>query len=218
MIGKSMSIAATILGGFAVICTGAVGLTYDSTRLQIEDNERAARVAALHELIPPSLHDNDLYLDTINASSPEWLGSKKAVPVYRARMGKSPVAIIIASEAPDGYNGTIKLLVAIRYSGELIGVRVVTHKETPGLGDYIELERSPWLKQFDGRSLTNPIEKQWQVKKDGGTFDGNTGATITPRAVVKAVHHTLKYYHEHRDRLFADTDAQSSSKESSHHE
>lgn len=95
---------------------------------------------------------------------------------------------------------------------------MVAHKETPGLGDYIELERSPWIKQFDGRSLTNPDKKLWQVKKDGGAFDSNTGATITPRAVIKAVHHTLTYYHEHRDRLFARTEVQSSSKESSQHE
>ncbi|MDZ4261709.1 MAG: electron transport complex subunit RsxG, partial [Pseudomonadota bacterium] len=191
------------LGGFAILCAGAVGFIYDSTRVQIEDNERAARVAALHELIPPKLHDNDLYIDAITAESHNWLGSKKAVPVYRARMGGEPIAVIIAAEAPDGYSGTIKLLVAIRYNGELAGVRVVSHRETPGLGDYIEVQRSSWIRQFDGRSLTNPDEKQWQVKKDGGAFDSNTGATISPRAVVKAVHHALTYYNSHRDQLFA---------------
>ncbi len=218
MVGKQMSTAAAILGGFAILCAGAVGFIYDSTREQVEANEKAARVEKLHELIPPSLHDNDLYSDAINVESRDWLGSKKPLPVYRARMGDEPIAVIIAAEAPDGYSGTIKLLVAIRYNGELAGVRVVSHKETPGLGDYIEAERSDWIRQFAGRSLTNPDEKQWQVKKDGGAFDSNTGATITPRAIVKAVHHALTYYNGHRDLLFAPVTPAKGPEESNRHE
>jgi electron transport complex protein RnfG len=203
MLAKQMSKAGLILGGFAILCAGSVGFIYESTRAQVEANEKAARMEKLHELIPASAHNNDLFSDAIQVESPADLGSKKPVPVYRARQGGEPVAVIIAAEAPDGYSGTIKLLVAIRYNGELAGIRVVSHKETPGLGDYIEAERSGWIKQFDGRSLTNPDEKLWQVKKDGGAFDSNSGATITPRAVVKAVHHALKYYNDHRDQLFA---------------
>lgn len=205
-LGKQMSTAGIILGGFAIACAGLVGFIHEQTREQVSANERAARMEKLHELLPPGSHDNDLFGDSITITSPEWLGSKKPVPVYRARKGGEPVAAIIAAEAPDGYSGTIKLLVAIHYSGELAGVRVVSHKETPGLGDYIEAERSNWIRQFDGRSLANSAEKQWHVKKDGGTFDSNTGATITPRAVVKATYRALKYYNDHRDELFAATE------------
>lgn len=203
MVARQMFRAAAILGGFAVLCAGLVGLTNEETRDRIAANEKAALLRSLHELIPANSHNNDIYQDSIAVQSKEWLGSKAPVMVYRARMNNEPVAAVIAAEAPDGYSGTIKLLVAVRYNGELAGVRVVTHKETPGLGDYIEAERSDWIRQFDGRSLDNPVEKLWQVKKDGGEFDQNTGATISPRAVVKAVHHALKYYNDHRDELFA---------------
>jgi len=203
MLARPMFTAGAILGGFAILCVGVVSFIYSNTREQVEANEKAARVEKLHQLIPASAHDNDLYSDAINVTSQEWLGAKKPVMVYRARKGGEPVAVIIAAEAPDGYSGTIKLLVAIRYRGELAGVRVVSHKETPGLGDYIEIERSDWIRGFDGRSLGNPDEQQWKVKRDGGAFDQVTGATVTPRAVVKAVYRALKYYNGHRDLLFA---------------
>ncbi len=214
MLSKYMLRAAAILGGFAVLCAGLVGITHESTHDRIAANEKAALLHSLHELIPAASHNNDIYNDSIAAQSKESLGSKNPVMVYRARQGDEPVAAVIAAEAPDGYSGTIKLLVAINYNGELAGVRVVAHKETPGLGDYIEAERSNWIKQFDGKSLTHPADKLWQVDKDGGVFDSNTGATITPRAVVKAVHRALKYYNSHRDLLFAAAPP----KEIKHHE
>ena len=110
--------------------------------------------------------------------------------------------------APDGYSGNIHLLVAIKYDGTLAGVRVVNHKETPGLGDAVEAERSNWILGFTGKSLTNPGKKGWAVKRDGGQFDQFTGATITPRAVVKAVYKTLEYYQQHKTQLFSDTGSQ----------
>ena len=105
--------------------------------------------------------------------------------------------------APDGYTGPITLLIAVRYDGDLAGVRVVTHRETPGLGDYIEIERTPWIRGFEGKSLDTPVAARWKVKKDGGDFDQVTGATITPRAVVKAVHQGLEFFATNRERLFA---------------
>jgi electron transport complex protein RnfG len=112
------------------------------------------------------------------------------------------VAAIISTVAPQGYNGNIYLLVAIRYSGKLAGVRVVKHRETPGLGDAIDEKRSDWISSFDNKSLQNPAPKDWKVKRDGGVFDQFTGATITPRAVVDAVYKTLQYFEKHRDELF----------------
>jgi electron transport complex protein RnfG len=93
--------------------------------------------------------------------------------------------------------------VAIRADGSVIGVRVVSHHETPGLGDYIELAKNDWIKSFDDTSLNKYQDADWHVKKDGGQFDYMAGATVTPRAVVKAVHHALQYFEQNREQLFA---------------
>ncbi len=203
MLFKNMLISALFLGLFAVAGTGLVALTHDATKARIAENERQALLRSMHQLIEPSSHDNDIYTDFIEVVDKERLGSSEPVKVYRARMGGAPVATVLAPAAPDGYGGAIKLLVAIRYDGTLAGVRVIAHKETPGLGDGIEAERSDWILTFNGRSLGNPLPEKWKVKKDGGIFDQFTGATITPRAVVKAVYNSLQYYRQHRDALFA---------------
>jgi electron transport complex protein RnfG len=122
-------------------------------------------------------------------------------------MHGQPVAAIFTSVAPDGYSGNIKLLVGILHNGVLAGVRVISHKETPGLGDAIEADRSNWILSFNEKSLQNPPLKQWGVKKDGGFFDSFTGATITPRAVVNAVKNTLLYFQENREMIFSATTA-----------
>lgn len=199
---KNMIISAVVLALFAITGTFFVSYTYDNTIDRINENKRLALLKAFHVLIPPSAHDNDVFTDIIQVKNKKLLGSKKAVTIYRARKNNKPVAVIINSVAPDGYNGYIELLVAINYNGNLAGVRVVDHKETPGLGDAIEDYRSDWITKFKDKSLTNPDEKGWAVKRDGGEFDQFTGATITPRAIVKAVYNTLHYYREHRDTLY----------------
>lgn len=197
-----MLVGAFILGLFAVAGTGLVALTHDGTAERIAENERQSLLRSLHQIISPDSHDNDIYTDTIEVSDP-LLGTNQPVMVYRARLGKQPVAAVIAAIAPDGYAGTIKLLVGIHYDGSIAGVRVVSHKETPGLGDAIEAERSDWILGFNGHSLREPEEERWKVKKDGGIFDQFSGATITPRAIVGAVHNTLRYYQNNREALFA---------------
>ncbi len=199
---KNMLIGALILGLFAVAGTGLVAMTQEGTAERIAENERQALLENLHQVVPEKLYNNDIYADAIEVTDP-LLGSKQPLAVYRARMDGKPVAAVIASIAPEGYGGDIKLLVGIRYDGTLTGVRVLSHKETPGLGDRIEVERSDWILGFNGHSLDNPKPQQWKVKKDGGAFDQFTGATITPRAVVKEVYNTLRYYKEHREQLFA---------------
>jgi electron transport complex protein RnfG len=199
---KNMLISALLLGLFAVAGSGLVGLTHVGTLERIAENERRALLKSLHALIPPGKHDNDIYSDVIEVTNEELLGSKRPISIYRARMGGSPVAAVLTPGAPDGYGGEIKLLVAINYDSTLAGVRVITHKETPGLGDAIEVERNNWILGFNGRSLTNPVPGEWKVKKDGGIFDQFTGATITPRAVVKAVYNSLRYYQLNRDALY----------------
>ena len=207
---KNMGISAVLLALFAVIGVGMVSLTYNSTAERIEQNHRNKLLKSLHELIKPEKHDNDIFTDTIAVTDSILLGSKNPVTIYRARMNEQPVAAIINTIAPDGYSGNIHLLVAIEYSGQLAGVRVVKHRETPGLGDAIETSRSNWILSFNKKSLNNPNKKGWAVKRDGGEFDQFTGATITPRAIVKAVHNSLIYFKQHKESLFQSTTSEGS--------
>lgn len=199
---RNMLISALVLSLFAIAGTFFVSYTFDNTIDRITENKRLALLKAIHVLIPPNAHNNDIFTDIIYKTNYDLLGSKKPVNIYRARKDSKPVAVIINSVAPDGYNGNIDLLVAINYNGTLAGVRVVHHKETPGLGDAIEANRSDWITKFKMLSLTTPDKKGWAVKRDGGEFDQFTGATITPRAIVKAVYNTLRYYKKNRDSLY----------------
>lgn len=199
---RNMIISAIALALFAVVGTFFVTYTFDNTIDQINENKRRALLKIFHVLISTSEHDNDIFTDIISVNDKNLLGTKKPVKVYRARKQNKPVAVLINSIAPDGYNGNIELLVAIEYNGTLKGVRIIRHKETPGLGDAIEENRSDWVYTFNGRSLTNMDKRNWAVKRDGGEIDQFTGATITPRAIVKAVYNTLRYYKEHRDTLY----------------
>lgn len=208
---KNMLISAILLALFAIAGTGLVVITHTTTAERIADNERQALLRSLYALIPADQLDNDIANDVVQVSDP-LLDSKRPVNVYRARLGRAPVAAVLNPIAPDGYGGAIKLLVAIRLDGTLAGVRVVTHKETPGLGDAIEAERSDWIRRFDNRHLDDPNAQGWAVRKDGGQFDQFTGATITPRAVVKAVYNTLRYYQAHREALFASPEATTETK------
>jgi len=202
MVLKHMLTTSLLLGVFAITGTLMVALTFDNTAARIAKNEYQALLKSLHALVPPASHDNDIAHDTVTVTSKALLGNKKSSTVYLARQKGVPVAAVITAIAPDGYNGAIKLLVAIRYDGTISGVRVIKHRETPGLGDAIEIERSDWITSFNQRSLKSPDELGWRVQKDGGIFDQFTGATITPRAVVKAVHRALLYFELNRDKLF----------------
>ena len=199
---RPVVISAAFLFLFAVIGSGLVAFTHDNTAERIAENQRRALLRSLNELIPKDQYDNDVYADILYVHNSELLGTDEAVPVYRARKGGWPVAVVLAPVAPDGYNGNIRLLVAVRLDGTLAGVRVLAHRETPGLGDNIEADRSDWIRGFTGKSLNNPKQGHWKVKRDGGAFDQFTGATITPRAVVKAVKNTLLYYRANGDKLF----------------
>ena len=202
---RQIIITTIILLMFAVIGTTLVAVTYERTRDQIAANERATLLRKLHRLIAPEQHDNVLLEDTLAVRDITLLGTDEPVTVYRARKDGKPVSLVIETIAPDGYNGTIRLLVGINIDGSLSGVRVISHRETPGLGDAIDETRSDWIHVFDGKSLHNPEAAGWAVSKDGGAFDQLTGATITPRAVVKAVRNALLYYRQHQETLLKPT-------------
>lgn len=193
--------SAAILFVFAVVGTALLAFTFGLTRGTIRHNEEQAKLALIGQVLPPDLYDNDLLHDTVTLPPNRLLGTEEPTTAYRARLHGRPEAVVIESRAPDGYGGPIELLVAVRGNGEIAGVRVVSDQETPGLGDYIEIAKSNWIKLFDGASLARYRPEDWHVKKDGGKFDYVTGATVSPRAVVKAVHNTLKYFAQHRAML-----------------
>lgn len=196
--------SAWLLGLFALVGVMLVVFSHQATYEQIAENRRLVLIRSLESVVPPALYNNQLYADVIEVPGDERLGSLEPVKVYRARKDGVPAAAVLEVVAPDGYSGRINLLVGIGSDGRLTGVRVVSHAETPGLGDAIETRKSGWILGFTGRSLVDPPVERWKVKRDGGAFDQLTGATITPRAVVKAVRRSLEYYAEHGRELFAD--------------
>jgi electron transport complex protein RnfG len=198
---KQILTTAALLTLFAVIGAGIVGLTFESTYDEIKRNEQLYTLRKLNTILPATRYDNDLLDDQVELPANPLL-SKQPSTAYRAFKDGKPVAVVLSPIAPNGYNGPINLLVGINYDATIAGVRIIRHRETPGLGDAIEAERSDWVLIFNGTSLQNPTEKKWKVKRDGGHFDQFTGATITPRAVVKAVRSALVYFNQNRDKLF----------------
>jgi electron transport complex protein RnfG len=199
-ISRSMLKNALVRGLFAIGTVGSVALLQQGTATRIAAAEREAQVRALAEILPAGSYDNHLLDNRIELNAPE-LGHRSPQSAYLALKDDQPSALILPVTAPDGYSGAIHLLVGIFADGRLAGVRVLGHKETPGLGDKIELAKSDWVRSFEGKSLSDPGEDGWAVKKDRGEFDQFAGATITPRAVVKAVHGALRYFDKHRAQL-----------------
>ncbi len=200
-----------LLGLFAAVTTGLIAITFLGTRDDILAAERAAEARQLLEIFPRETHDNDMVDDRFElAANTPLLGIKTAGHGYRVRQGNKVIGIILPATARDGYSGDIRLLVGVSAEGQVAGVRVVAHKETPGLGDAIDLRKSPWVLDFNGRSLTDPLPSAWGVAKDGGVFDQFTGATITPRAVVNATRKVLEYVERHEQALFQRSAAQTS--------
>lgn len=193
--------AGGVLGAFGLLAAAILGGTHALTKDRIAEAEQQRLLRQLEEVLPAGTYDNNVAGDALQLQS-DALGPGLHT-IWRARKNGQPVAAVLSAVAPDGYSGPIMLLVGISHDGRITGVRVTAHKETPGLGDKIELSRNDWVLDFDGRSLLDPQAGGWGVRKDGGVFDQFAGATITPRAVVKAVHRSLQYFAEHRETLFA---------------
>lgn len=200
-LSKAMLLAALVLSVFALIAAVMIVFTYQNTAERIEQNKHDFILKNLNDVMPVNSYDNDLIADSYFVTDP-LLGTGPN-QIYPAFKNTQAVGVIITAVAPNGYNGKIKLLVGVNYAGVIHAVRVVEHKETPGLGDPIEIKRSDWITQFEQHSIINPVDANWRVKKDGGDFDQLTGATITPRAVVQAVRNALLYYQAHKDSIYA---------------
>lgn len=198
---------AIVLLVFVVVFTALLAAAYQLTRPAILASAAEEKRRLIAEVLPSSRYDNKVLDDVLTLPSAPQLGLNESSTVYRARLKGQRAALVVEAVAPDGYAGKIRLLLAVAVDGTVIGVRVLAHKETPGLGDYIEPKKDkkrarPWITQFEGRSLTAPGPRGWKVKKDGGEFDANAGATVTPRAIVKAVQHALVFIAQEQDRLY----------------
>ena len=194
---------AAIMLSFAFIGTLLLASVFDVTRAPIEASEKAARLSLFKEILPAENYDNDLLASQVTIAPNALLGNRLPSIANVAKQQQQTAGVILEAIAHDGYSGDIKLLIAIRADGSISGVRVLAHKETPGLGDYIDIAHGNWIKLFDNESLEKTAAEKWQVKKDGGQYDYMVGATITPRAVVKAVKQALQFYQQNKQTLFA---------------
>lgn len=202
-IGRS----AALLGVFAAVAAAVIAWTWTGTKEDIERSIREAEARQLLAIFPPDTHDNSLIDDRFTlAPDTSLLELRAARDGYTVRSGSEVVGVILPATARDGYSGDIELLVGVTRDGRIAGARVVSHRETPGLGDGIDMRKSAWMLSFDERSLLSPAKKDWAVKKDGGYFDQFTGATVTPRAVVAAVRRTLEYQGLHQAALYETAD------------
>ncbi len=194
------SIKLTIIGVISIVLLTAM---YFATKELAAAQKLKHELRLLNQVLPQDQYDNELQRDVITVSGIEALGGLESQKIYRAYLGDQPVAAIMQVSTTRGYNGEIRLVVAIRMDGTISGVRITEHKETPSLGDGIDIKVSDWVLGFDNTSLRKPTLVNWAVHKDGGDFDQFTGATITPRAVVIAVYNSLEYFSQHKDDIFA---------------
>jgi electron transport complex protein RnfG len=198
----AMSKNSQILALFAIACTTTVGIVNELTKDRIYIQQQKQLLSTLNSIIEPERYNNELALDCVNVTN-SALGADKQQTMYLARLDSVPVAAAMTTVAPDGYSGNIELIVAVNIDGRVNGVRVLSHQETPGLGDKIEMAKSDWVTSFSGKRLMSESDSRWAVAKDGGMFDQFTGATITPRAVVKAVKKATQYFLQNQKELFS---------------
>jgi len=197
------------LAVIAAFCTALVALTWQLTAERIEANKKAWLERSLQPALAGLFFDSSVSESMIIIPQPHNLPGKDAAIVYRVYAGETPVAALFVVSARDGYAGPIRLLVGVTMDGTVTGVRVLEHRETPGLGDRVETTKSDWVLQFDGHSLHAPEADGWKIKNDGGEFDQLTGASVTPRAIIKAIRETLAYFSANQEIVFAELPAES---------
>lgn len=192
---------------FTLIFTTLMAGVYQFTRPVLEATALDAKRRMIAEVLPADVYDNDMLADAIELPPNAALGLGEATTIYRARQGNMPAALVLETAARDGYSGEIRMIIAVRADGRLAAVRVTAHKETPGLGDYIDPKKdknkiAPWISQFDNRNFSDTPPEKWRVRKDGGAFDQRAGATISARAVTKAAGRALAWTLDRADALY----------------
>ena len=187
---------AIVLGAFSLVFGIMLAITGSLTASAIVDRAMEDRLNSLAQVLPANLRDNNPVTDAVNLKNAEG----KEILVYRA-MKEGKVTGVAYEIQGSGYAGSIKLMMGMDLEGRLLGVRVTSHKETPGLGDKMEEKKGDWILRFTGLSLGNPPLEKWKVKKDGGQFDQFAGATITPRAVVGAVRGGMEFFASNKAQM-----------------
>ena len=198
------------LAAIAAICTTLVATTYHLTKDRIAANERAFLERKLAPVLGSIAFEGSISESKRLIKAPHDLPGREDALVYRVYSDDRPVAALFAVTAPDGYAGPIRILLGIDVNGVVTGLRVLEHRETPGLGDKIEESKSDWVYQFAGKSLGDPAVEDWSIRRDGGEFDQLSGASVTPRAVINAVRGTLLYFDANRDQVFTIDDSDDS--------
>ncbi|MDJ0709752.1 MAG: electron transport complex subunit RsxG [Woeseiaceae bacterium] len=191
------------LAAIAAVCTSLVAFTYQLTDDRIAANQQEWLEQSLQPALSGLFFDSGVSESRVTIPAPHALPGSGDAIIYRVYSGESPVAALFVVSARDGYAGAIRILVGVDIDGSVTGVHVLEHRETPGLGDRVETSKSDWALQFNGRSLGDPVVEGWRIRRDGGDFDQLTGASVTPRAIVKAVRQTLEYYAANNADIFA---------------
>lgn len=198
------------LAAIAAICTALVATTYHLTKERIAANEQAFLERKLAPVLSGLSYEGSISESKRVIEAPHDLPGREDALIYRVYADNEPVAALFAVTAPDGYAGPIRILLGVDINGVVTGLRILEHRETPGLGDKIEESKSDWVHQFNGKSLGNPDIEEWYIRSDGGEFDQLSGASVTPRAVIAAIRGTLLYFEEHRDDIFTIDDSDES--------
>ena len=199
---STVSRSGFLLAAFAIICTAAVATVNQLTKPVIAKQEQIALLKTINQLIPADSYDNDIFASCFIISDDELLGKGQSQQVFVAKKTNKPSALMLETSTFKGYAGEIKLAIGIFANGEVAGVRVIRHSETPGLGDKIQTNKSDWIYAFKGKTYQASRDARWEVSKNGGDIDAFTGATITPRAVTLAVKDALIYFANNKEMLF----------------
>ena len=203
MAERSVVRSGLTLAVIAAVCTALVAFTYQLTDERIAENEKLWLEQSLQPALSGLFFDSGVSESILTIPAPHELPGSDDAIIYRVYSGDTPVAALFVVSARDGYAGAIRMLVGVDINGAVTGVHVLGHRETPGLGDRVETSKSDWAQQFNGRSLGDPIADRWKIKRDGGDFDQLTGASVTPRAITKAIRQTLRYFNENAVAIFA---------------
>ncbi len=194
-----------LLGLVAVLSATLISLTLWLTRQPIAAARERAAERHLLEALPRLADRSDIALEPrpIPDQFLTGLGLSETAFAYQAIAGGRVLGIVVPTRSTRGYGGPIRLRVGFTPDGTIAGVRVVEHRETPGIGDRILNEKSDWLLTFAGRSRTDPAPSRWRLQEEGGAFDGISGATVSSRAVVEQIRAALHYFAEDSERLLA---------------
>lgn len=179
----------------SAIAASSLATIFDLTKDKIAEEKRQEMLRAIKTVLPE--YDNEPDKDVVELiSGKDKKGQDIKVKFYRGSKDGKIVGVAFKSLTMNGYSGLIVVMVGVDPTGTVSAIEVLSHAETPGLGDPIA--SSSFEDQYKGKNLQNA---NWLVKKDGGDFFQLTGATISPRAVTEAVKKGLDFFTAHKSEI-----------------